>query len=89
MVSLTAMLVMYTLYQSISGSLPQTAYLKMIDAWLLFGLIMPFVVFLVEVIWKLMIQVNLSRVQVDFKEQLTLCALNLRSGPILFYSYLA
>ena len=29
----------------------------MIDAWLLFGLIMPFVVFLVEVIWKLMIQV--------------------------------
>ena len=29
----------------------------MIDAWLLFGLIMPFVVFLVEDIWKLMIQV--------------------------------
>jgi len=53
MVSLTAMLVMYTLYQSISGTLPQTAYLKMIDVWLLFGLLMPFVVFLFEVIWNL------------------------------------
>lgn len=46
MVSLTSMLVMYTLYQSVSGSLPQTAYLKSIDVWLLFGLIMPFIVFL-------------------------------------------
>lgn len=46
MVSLTAMLVMYTLYQSVSGSLPQTAYLKSIDVWLIFGLIMPFLVFL-------------------------------------------
>jgi hypothetical protein len=33
MVSLTSMLVMYTLYQSIAGTLPQTAYLKMIDIW--------------------------------------------------------
>ena len=41
-VSLTSMLVMYTLYQSIAVSLPQTAYLKMIDVWLLFGLMMPF-----------------------------------------------
>jgi hypothetical protein len=49
MVSLTSMLVMYTLYQSIAGTLPQTAYLKMIDIWLLFGLMMPFIVFLLEV----------------------------------------
>ena len=35
MVALTSMLVMYTLYQSISATLPQTAYLKMIDYWLL------------------------------------------------------
>jgi hypothetical protein len=54
MVSLTSMLVMYTLYQSVAGSLPQTAYLKMIDIWLLFGLIMPFVVFLCQVVSKLM-----------------------------------
>ena len=49
MVALTSMLVMYTLYQASSASLPQTSYLKMIDAWLLPGLILPFVVFLLEV----------------------------------------
>ena len=56
MVSLTSMLVMYTLYQSIAASLPQTAYLKMIDIWLLFGLMMPFVVFLFEVFFQLIKQ---------------------------------
>jgi hypothetical protein len=54
MVSLTSMLVLYTLYQSIALSLPQTAYLKMIDVWLLFGLIMPFFVFLLEVYFELL-----------------------------------
>ncbi len=54
-VSLTSMLVMYTLYQSIAVSLPQTAYLKMIDVWLLFGLMMPFIVFLLEVFFELVI----------------------------------
>ncbi len=34
MVALTTMLVLYTLYQSIAATLPQTAYLKMIDIWL-------------------------------------------------------
>lgn len=53
MVALTSMLVMYTLYQSLTGSLPQTSYLKMIDIWLLFGLLMPFVVFLIEVVLEL------------------------------------
>jgi hypothetical protein len=47
MVTLTAMLVMYTLYQSVANTLPQTAYLKMIDIWLLAGLILPFFVFMV------------------------------------------
>jgi hypothetical protein len=49
MVALTSMLVMYTLYQSSAASLPQTSYLKMIDVWLLPGLLLPFVVFLLEV----------------------------------------
>ena len=56
MVSLTSMLVMYTLYQSISGTLPQTAYLKMIDVWLLFGLMLPFVIFLFQVLNQLLMQ---------------------------------
>ena len=47
MVALTSMLVMYTLYQSVSNSLPATAYLKMVDVWLLFGLIVPFFTILI------------------------------------------
>ena len=49
-VSLTTMLVMYTLYQSILDTLPQTSYLKLIDIWLIACLTLPFLVFLVEVI---------------------------------------
>ena len=51
--SLTIMLVMYTMYQSISGSLIKTAYLKLIDYWLLFCLLMPFVIFMIEIFWLL------------------------------------
>ena len=46
MVALTAKLVTYTFYQSLASTLPKTSYLKMIDIWLLFGLVMPFLVFL-------------------------------------------
>ena len=46
---LTVLLVMYTLYQSITGSLLQTAYLKMIDYWLLFCLFIPFISFMIEI----------------------------------------
>ena len=48
MVSLTAMLVMYTLHQSILAQLPKTSYMKMIDIWLLCGLTIPFLVFILE-----------------------------------------
>ena len=44
MVALTTMLVIYTLHQSISDTLPATAYLKMIDIWLFGGLIVPFII---------------------------------------------
>ena len=44
-VTLTTMLVMYTCYQSVSITLPPTAFIKMIDIWLIFGLVMPFSVF--------------------------------------------
>lgn len=49
MVSLTAMLVMYTLHQSILSTLPKTSYMKMIDIWLLYGITIPFLVFMLEV----------------------------------------
>ena len=44
MVALTTMLVIYTLHQSISATLPATAHLKMIDIWLFGGLIVPFII---------------------------------------------
>ena len=53
MVSLTTLLVMYTLFQSISDTLPKTAYLKLIDMWLLFSLILPFIIFIAHMVWEL------------------------------------
>ena len=53
MVSLTAMLVMYTLHQSILAHLPKTSYMKMIDIWLLSGHTIPFLVFVLTVISEL------------------------------------
>jgi hypothetical protein len=44
---------MYTMYQSINASISQTAYLKLIDFWLIFCLLVPFVVFMVEIYWLL------------------------------------
>jgi len=54
MVVLTAMLVLYTLYQSISLNLPSTSYLKMVDIWLLFGLAMLSIVFVLEVAMEIL-----------------------------------
>ena len=41
-VNVTAMLVLTTMFINISNNLPKTAYIKMIDVWLLFNLIKPF-----------------------------------------------
>ena len=53
MVALTAMLVLYTLFQRVSSNMPPTAYVKFLDVWLIFCLIMPFLIFIVEVSWEL------------------------------------
>ena len=45
MVALTSNLVMYTLYSSIQAQLPEDSSLKLIDVWLLHGLLMPMIVF--------------------------------------------
>ena len=52
--TLTIMLVMYTMYQSINESVSKTAYMKMIDYWLVFCLLVPFLIFLIEVRWMLL-----------------------------------
>ncbi len=36
------MLVMTTLFLNTSASLPKTSYFKMIDIWMVFGLLLPF-----------------------------------------------
>ena len=41
-VNLTSLLVLTTLFISVSGALPPTAYVKMIDIWLIFSQLIPF-----------------------------------------------
>ena len=41
-VNLTSQLVLTTLFISVSGALPKTAYIKMIDIWLIFAQLIPF-----------------------------------------------
>ena len=47
-VNLTALLVLVTLFISVSQSLPQTAYVKMVDIWLIFAQVVPFVEVLIH-----------------------------------------
>ena len=47
-VNLTVMLVLATLFISVSNSLPQTSYIKMVDVWLIFNLFLPFLVVLLH-----------------------------------------
>ena len=42
-INLTCMLVLVTLFISVSDSLPKTSYIKMMDYWLIFNLFLPFV----------------------------------------------
>ena len=53
MVSLTNMLVMYTLYQNSIQQVPSTAYLKLLDYWLIFGTLVPCVTFVVLIVWEI------------------------------------
>ena len=41
--NVTTMLVITTMFINVSNNLPKTAYIKMIDIWLLFNLTKPFV----------------------------------------------
>ena len=41
-VNLTGMLVLTTIFLSVSSTLPETAYVKMVDVWLLFCILVPF-----------------------------------------------
>lgn len=47
-INLTTMLVIVTLFVSVSESLPPTAYIKMMDIWLIFNLVIPFALILIH-----------------------------------------
>ena len=47
-VNLTSMLVLTTMFINVSNNLPKTSYMKMIDVWLLFNLLVPFIVVLIH-----------------------------------------
>ena len=53
MVAMTSMLVMFTLHQNVQSKVPYTAYLKFVDFWLIYGTILPFIVFIVLTTWEL------------------------------------
>jgi hypothetical protein len=47
-VNLISMLVLTTMFINVSNNLPKTSYMKMVDVWLLFNLLYPFVVVLIH-----------------------------------------
>ena len=64
-VALTTALVMYTLYGSVLDKLPDTGTIRMVDVWLMHGLLVPFVVFLALVSSKLLHSMKFSPKAVD------------------------
>ena len=42
------MLVLTTIFIDVSNNLPKTSYIKMVDIWLLFNLLLPFLVVLIH-----------------------------------------
>lgn len=42
------MLVLTTMFINVSNNLPKTSYMKMVDVWLLFNLLLPFIVVLIH-----------------------------------------
>ena len=42
------MLVLTTMFINVSNNLPKTSYMKMVDVWLLFNLLYPFIVVLIH-----------------------------------------
>ena len=49
-VSITAMLVMYTLNNSVASKLPQTSTIKLIDIWIIYGLFIHFLIIILLVL---------------------------------------
>ena len=58
MIAITTMMVVATIQSSINKMVPKTSYIKMIDVWLLFGLVLPFLGFLISIFEELVAQLQ-------------------------------
>ena len=55
--NVTTLLVLTTIFISVSEALPKTSYVKMMDVWLIFNLMIPFV--------QLILQTMIERIRID------------------------
>ena len=94
-VNLTSMLVLTTIFIDVSNNLPKTSYIKMVDIWLLFNLLLPFLVVLIhtrmdtlrmdegDIVTKQDLQLTRSRnKKLNFWKKLSLVY-----NPIIFISF--
>ena len=61
-VNITCMMVLASIYLSVSGSLPATAAIKTIEIWLLFNLTYPVMVIFVNVMLQIQVLLDTYRV---------------------------
>ena len=64
-INLTCMLVLVTLFISVSDSLPKTSYIKMMDVWLIFNLILPFVEVLLHTYMESLNEDDITKLKKD------------------------
>ena len=93
-VNITCMMVLAALYISVSTSLPATANIKYIDVWLLFSLIFPFLIILINILLFYAKKGHISAVQVQpcvksskskIKEEIKEVSLELILQCVAFY----
>ena len=61
--NITSMMVLTSIYLSVSASLPNTSVIKPIDEWLLFNLTYPFMVILVNIVMQSLESVPSTKVE--------------------------
>ena len=65
-INITCMMVLASIYLSVSSSLPVTADIKPVEVWLLFNLAYPFVTILVNIVLK--VEMNVHRIWLSTSE---------------------
>lgn len=70
--NVTTLLVLATLFISISNALPRTSYVKLIDIYLIFNLIIPFV--------EIILQTSLNLLEEDQEDEDTPVFMNVKIG---------